>query len=141
MNRGYESSDNFSNMFEYMNSCQHSSSESINELDTTEESNNIHEPESEPEPEPEPEPENISNNIISDDKDYCTITQEIPIPIKKSLLQRETQFNGMSAHDLYGLTPTLTKYRNIIEENAQNIGSLITKYYQEVEYNLSPYNK
>ena len=75
MNRGYESSDNFSNMFEYMNSCQHSSSESINELDTTEESNNIHEPESEPEPEPEPEPENISNNIISDDKDYFTITQ------------------------------------------------------------------
>ena len=131
MNRGYESSDNFSNMFEYMNSCQHSSSESINELETTDESNNIH----------EPEPESRSNSITSDDMDYCTITREIPIPIKKSMRKRETMFNGISAFDLQGLTPTPTKYRNMIEENAQNIGSLITKYYEEVEYNLSPYNK
>ena len=131
MNRGYESSDNFSNMFEYMNSCQHSSSESINELDTTEESNNIHEP--------EPEPESRSNSITSDDMDYCTITREIPIPIKKSMRKRETMFNGMSAFDLQGLTPTPTKYRNMIEENAQHVGSLIKKYYEEVEFNLSPY--
>ena len=129
MNRGYESSDNFSNMFEYMNSCQHSSSESINELDTTEESNNIH----------EPEPESRSNSITSDDMDYCTITREIPIPIKKSIRKRETMFNGMSAFDLQGLTPTPTKYRNMIEENTQHVGSLIKKYYEEVEFNLSPY--
>ena len=131
MNHRNESSDNFSNMFEYMNSCQHSSSESINELETTDESNNIH----------EPEPESRSNSITSDDMDYCTITREIPIPIKKSMRKRETMFNGISAFDLQGLTPTPTKYRNMIEENAQNIGSLITKYYEEVEYNLSPYNK
>ena len=131
MNNKHESSDNFSNIFEYMNSCQHSSSESINKLDTTEESNNIH----------EPEQESRSNSITSDDMDYCTITREIPIPIKKSIIKRETMFNGMSAFDLQGLTPTPTKYRNMIEENAQNIGSLITKYYEEVEYNLSPYNK
>ena len=131
MNHRHESSDNFSNIFEYMNSCQHSSSESINELETTDESNNIH----------EPEPESRSNSITSDDMDYCTITREIPIPIKKSMRKRETMFNGISAFDLQGLTPTPTKYRNMIEENAQNIGSLITKYYEEVEYNLSPYNK
>mgnify|MGYP005654280657 FL=1 len=129
MNRGYESSDNFSNMFEYMNSCQHSSSESINELDTTEESNNIH----------EPEPESRSNSVTSDDIDYCTITREIPIPIKKSMRKRETMFNGMSSFDLQGLTPTPTKYGNMIEENAQHVGSLIKKYYEEVEFNLSPY--
>jgi len=129
MNHRHESSDNFSNMFEYMNSCQHSSSESINELDTTEESNNIH----------EPEPESRSNSITSDDMDYCTITREIPIPIKKSMRKRETMFNGMSAFDLQGLTPTPTKYRNMIEENAQHVGSLIQKYYEEVEFNLSPY--
>jgi hypothetical protein len=129
MNHGYESSDNFSNMFEYMNSCQHSSSESINELDTTEESNTIH----------EPEPESRSNSITSDDMDYCTITREIPIPIKKSMRKRETMFNGMSAFDLQGLTPTPTKYRNMIEENTQHVGSLIKKYYEEVEFNLSPY--
>lgn len=129
MNHGYESSDNFSNIFEYMNSCQHSSSESINELDTTEESNTIH----------EPEPESRSNSITSDDMDYCTITREIPIPIKKSMRKRETMFNGMSAFDLQGLTPTPTKYRNMIEENTQHVGSLIKKYYEEVEFNLSPY--
>ena len=129
MNHGYESSDNFSNIFEYMNSCQHSSSESINELDTTKESNTIH----------EPEPESRSNSITSDDMDYCTITREIPIPIKKSMRKRETMFNGMSAFDLQGLTPTPTKYRNMIEENAQHVGSLIQKYYEEVEFNLSPY--
>ena len=129
MNHRHESSDNFSNIFEYMNSCQHSSSESINELDTTEESNNIH----------EPEPESRSNSITSDDMDYCTITREIPIPIKKSMRKRETMFNGMSAFDLQGLTPTPTKYRNMIEENAQHVGSLIQKYYEEVEFNLSPY--
>ena len=133
MNHRHESSDNFSNIFEYMNSCQHSSSESINKLDTTEESNNIHEP--------EPEPESRSNSVTSDDIDNCTITHKIPIPIKFPKRKRETMCNGMSAHDLYGLTPTHTKYRNMIEENAQNIGSLITKYYEEVEYNLSPYNK
>ena len=131
MNHGYESSDNFSNMFEYMNSCQHSSSESINELDTTEESNNIHEP--------EPEPESRSNSVTSDDMDYCIITREIPIPIKKSMRKRETMFNGMSAFDLQGLIPTPTKYRNMIEENTQHVGSLIKKYYEEVEFNLSPY--
>lgn len=131
MNRGYESSENFSNMFEYMNSCQHSSSESINELDTTEESNNIHEP--------EPEPESRSNSVTSDDMDYCIITREIPIPIKKSMRKRETMFNGMSAFDLQGLTPTPTKYCNMIEENTQHVGSLIKKYYEEVEFNLSPY--
>ena len=135
MNHRHESSDNFSNIFEYMNSCQHSSSESINELDTTEESNNIHEPE----PEPEPEPESRSNSITSDDMDYCTITREIPIPIKKSMRKRETMFYGMSAFDLQGLTPTPTKYGNMIEENAQHVGSLIKKYYEEVEFNLSPY--
>lgn len=129
MNHGYESSDNFSNIFEYMNSCQHSSSESINELDTTKESNTIH----------EPEPESRSNSITSDDMDYCTITREIPIPIKKSMRKRETMFNGMSAFDLQGLTPTPTKYRNMIEENTQHVGSLIQKYYEEVEFNLSPY--
>ena len=129
MNHRHESSDNFSNIFEYMNSCQHSSSESINELDTTEESNTIH----------EPEPESRSNSITSDDMDYCTITREIPIPIKKSMRKRETMFNGMSAFDLQGLTPTPTKYRNMIEENTQHVGSLIKKYYEEVEFNLSPY--
>ena len=127
MNHRHESSDNFSNIFEYMNSCQHSSSESINKLDTTEESNNIHEPE------PEPESRSNSNSVTSDDIDNCTITHKIPIPIKFPKRKRETMCNGMSAHDLYGLTPTPTKYRNMIEENAQNIGSLITKYYEEVE--------
>ena len=33
MKHGYESSDNFANVLEYMNSCQHNSSESINELE------------------------------------------------------------------------------------------------------------
>ena len=37
MNHRYDSSANFSTMLDYMNSCQHSSSESINELDTTQE--------------------------------------------------------------------------------------------------------
>ena len=132
MNHRHESSDNFSNIFEYMNSCQHSSSESINELDTTnEEFKIIH----------EPEPESRSNSVTSADIDNCTITHEIPIPIEFPKRKRETMCNGMSAHDLYGLTPTPTKYRNMIEENAQNIGSLITKYYEQVEYKLSLYSK
>ena len=136
MEHKYESSENFSNMLEYMNSCMHSSSESINELDKT-----VEESEIEFEPEPEPEPESRSNSIISDDKDYCTITQEIPIPIKKSLIQREAQIDEMFAFDLRDLTPTPTKYSNMINENVQNIGSLITKYYEQVEYKLSPYSK
>ena len=131
MNHRHESSDNFSNIFEYMNSCQHSSSESINKLDTTEESNNIH----------EPEPESRSNSITSEDIYNCTITHEIPIPTPPQRRTRETTYNGMSVRDSYGLTPTPTKHRKFLEETAQNIGSLITKYYEQVEYKLSPYSK
>lgn len=132
MNREYESTENFSNMLEYINSCQHSSSESINELDKTIEESVM---------ESMFEPDSRSNSIMSDDIDYCTITQKIPIPIKTPRREREAQFNGMSAFDLRDLTPTPTKYSNMINENVQNIGSLITKYYEQVEYKLSPYSK
>jgi hypothetical protein len=132
MNREYESTENFSNMLEYINSCQHSSSESINELDKTIEESVM---------EPDFEPDSRSNSIMSDDIDYFTITQKIPIPIKTPRREREVQFNGMFTFDLHELTPTPTKYSNMINENVRHIDSLIQKYYQEVEYNLSPYNK
>jgi len=140
MKHGYESSENFSNMLEYMNSCQHSSSESINELDTTtiEEPVIIHESNISSQ---KPEPESRSNSVTSDDIDNCTITHKIPIPIPIQKRTRETTYNCVSVRDSYGLTPTPTKHRKFLEETAQNIGSIITKYYEQVEYNLSPYNK
>jgi len=139
MKHGFESSDNFSNMLEYMNSCQHSSSESINELDTTiEEPVIIHESNISSQ---KPDPESRSNSVTSDDIDNCTITHEIPIPTPPQRRTRETTYNGMSVRDSYGLTPTPTKHRKFLEETAQNIGSLITKYYEQVEYKLSPYSK
>lgn len=141
MKHGFESSDNFSNIFEYMNSCQHSSSESINELDTTtEESKIIHESNISSQ---KPDPESRSNSVTSDDIDNCTITHKIPIPTPIQRRTRESTYNHMSVCDSYGLTPTPTptKHRKFLEETAQNIGSLITKYYEQVEYKLSPYSK
>jgi len=132
MKHGFESSDNFSNIFEYMNSCQHSS-ESINELDTTTEEPNISSQ--------KPDPESRSNSVTSDDIDNYTITHKIPIPTPIQRRTRETTYNRMSVRDSYILTPTPTKHRKFLEETAQNIGSLITKYYEQVEYKLSPYSK
>ena len=139
MKHGFESSDNFSNMFEYMNSCQHSSSENINELDTTtEEPIIIHESNISSQ---KPDPESRSNSVTSDDIDNYTITHKIPIPTPIQRRTRETTYNCVSVRDSYILTPTPTKHRKFLEETAQNIGSLITKYYEQVEYKLSPYSK
>ena len=116
-----------------------SSSESINELDTTqEEPIIIHESNISYQ---KPDPESRSNSVTSDDIDNCTITHKIPIPTSIQRRTRETTYNGMSVRDSYGLTPTPTKHRKFLEETAQNIGSLITKYYEEVGFNLSPYSK
>jgi len=133
MKPGFESSDNFSNMFDYMNSCQHGSSESINELDTTIEESNISSQ--------KPDPESRSNSVTSDDIDNYTTTRKIPIPTSIQRRERETTYNCVYACDSYRLTPTPTKHRKFLEETAQSIGSLITKYYEQVEYKLSPYSK
>ena len=126
MKHGYESSDNFANVLEYMNSCQHNSSESINELEYNE---------------PELEPESRSNSITSDDIEYRRASESIPIPLPNATRKRETICNGLSALDLHNLTPTPTKHRKILEENANNIGSLINLYYEDIEHKISPYSK
>ena len=126
MKHGYESSDNFANVLEYMNSCQHNSSESINELEYNE---------------PELEPESRSNSITSDDIEYRRASESIPIPLPNATRKRETMWNGLSALDLHNLTPTPTKHRKILEENANNIGSLINLYYEDIEHKISPYSK
>ena len=124
MKHGYESSDNFANVLEYMNSCQHKSSESINELDTS-----------------GTDPESRSNSITSDDIEYRRASELIPIPLPNATRKRETMCNGLSALDLHNLTPTPTKHRKILEENANNIGSLINLYYEDIEHKISPYSK
>ena len=126
MKHGYESSDNFANVLEYMNSCQHNSSESINELEYNE---------------PELEPESRSNSITSDDIEYRRASELIPIPLPNAIRKRETMCNGLSALDLHNLTPTPTKHRKILEENANNIGSLINLYYEDIVHKISPYSK
>jgi hypothetical protein len=126
MKHGYESSDNFANVLEYMNSCQHNSSESINELEYNE---------------PELEPESRSNSITSDDIEYRRASELIPIPLPNAIRKRETMCNGLSALDLHNLTPTPTKHRKILEENANNIGSLINLYYEDIDHKISPYSK
>jgi hypothetical protein len=124
MKHGYESSDNFANVLEYMNSCQHKSSEGINELDTS-----------------GTDPESRSNSITSDDIEYRRASESIPIPLPNATRKRETMWNGLSALDLHNLTPTPTKHRKILEENANNIGSLINLYYEDIEHKISPYSK
>mgnify|MGYP005987939391 CR=1 FL=1 len=124
MKHGYESSDNFANVLEYMNNCQHSRSESVNELDT-----NV------------PEPESRSNSVTSDDIDNRIASELIPIPLPNAIRKRETMCNGLSALDLHNLTPTPTKHRKILEENVNNIGSLINLYYEGIEHKMSPYSK
>ena len=126
MKHGYESSDNFANVLEYMNSCQHNSSESINELEYNE---------------PELEPESRSNSVTSDDIDNRIASELIPIPLPNAIRKRETMCNGLSALDLHNLTPTPTKHRKILEENANNIGSLINLYYEDIDHKISPYSK
>mgnify|MGYP000014424258 CR=1 FL=1 len=134
MKPGFESSDNFANVLEYMNSCQHSSSESINELE-------YNEPELGLELELELEPESRSNSVTSDDIDNRRATELIPIPLPNATRKRETMCNGLSALDLHNLTPTPTKHKKILEENMNNIGSLINLYYEGIEHKMSPYSK
>ena len=124
MKHGYESSDNFANVLEYMNSSQHKSSEGINELDTS-----------------GTDPESRSNSITSDDIEYRRASESIPIPLPNAIRKRETMCNGLSALDLHNLTPTPTKHWKILEENANNIGSLINLYYEDIEHKISPYSK
>ena len=133
MNRGYESSDNFSNMLEYMNSYQHSSSESINELDTTQkESKNISQLDTdELYCELEQEYGCRNNSIMSEDKDYI-ITSTIPIP-------PPTPIN--IENKVYDTTSITKLCHKLSTETSNTIGSLITKYYEEVGFNLSPYSK
>ena len=130
MKHGFESSDNFANVLEYMNSCQHSSSESINELEYNEPDLGL-----------ELEPESRSNSVTSDDIDNRRATELIPIPLPNATRKRETMCNGLSALDLHNLTPTPTKHRKILEANANNIGSLIDLYYESIEHKMSPYSK
>jgi len=127
MKHGYESSDNFANVLEYMNSCQHNSSESINELEYN--------------TEPELEPESRSNSVTSDDIDNRIASELIPIPLPNAIRKRETMCNGLSALDLHNLTPTPTKHKKILEESANTIGSLINLYYDSIEHKISPYSK
>jgi hypothetical protein len=124
MKHGYESADNFANVFEYMNNGQHSSSESINELRGS-----------------VSEPDSRSNSVTSEDIDTRSKTERIPIPAPNNMRKRETMYNGMSALESRGLTPTPTKYRNLLEENVKNVGSLINLYYEDVKNKISPYNK
>lgn len=133
MNRGYESSDNFSNMLEYLNSCHHSSSESINELDTTqEESNNISQLDTdELYCELEQEYDCRNNSTMSEDKDYI-ITSTIPIP-------SPTPIN--IENKVYDTTSIPKLCHKLSTETSNTIGTLITKYYEEVGFNLSLYNK
>ena len=133
MNHGYESSDNFSNMLEYLNNCQHSSSESINELNTTqEESNNINKLDADDlYCELEQEYDSINNSTMNEDKDSI-ITSTIPIPNITSINKKD------KVHDITSIPKH--KYK-ITAETPSTVGSLITKYYEEVEFNLSPYNK
>jgi len=132
MKPGFESSDNFANVLEYMNSCQHSSSESINELEYNEPELGL---------ELELEPESRSNSVTSDDIDNRRATELIPIPLPNATRKRETMCNGLSALDLHNLTPTPTKHKKILEENMNNIGSLINLYYEGIEHKMSPYSK
>jgi len=132
MKPGFESSDNFANVLEYMNSCQHSSSESINELEYNEPELGL---------ELELEPESRSNSVTSDDIDNRRATELIPIPLPNATRKRETMCNGLSALDLQNLTPTPTKHKKILEENMNNIGSLINLYYEGIEHKMSPYSK
>lgn len=123
MKHGFESSDNFANVLEYMNSCQHSSSESINELEYN------------------TEPESRSNSVTSEDIDNRIASELIPIPLPNAIRKRETMCNGLSALDLHNLTPTPTKHKKILEESANTIGSLINLYYDSIEHKMSPYSK
>lgn len=123
MKHGFESSDNFANVLEYMNNCQHSSSESINELEYN------------------TEPESRSNSVTSEDIDNRIASELIPIPLPNAIRKRETMCNGLSALDLHNLTPTPTKHKKILEESANTIGSLINLYYDSIEHKMSPYSK
>ena len=133
MNHGYESSDNFSNMLEYLNSCYHSSSESISELNTTqEESNNISQLDAdELYCELEQEHESRNSSTMSEDKDYI-ITYTIPIP-------PPTPIN--IENKVYDTTSIPKLCHKLSAETSNTIGTLITKYYEEIGFNLSLYNK
>lgn len=130
MNHGYESSDNFSNMLEYLNSCYHSSSESISELNTTqEESNNISQLDAD---ELYCELEQEHDSSTMSEYKNSIITSTIPIP-SPTPINRENK--------VYDVTSIPKHNYKISEETPSTIGSLITKYYEEVGFNLSQYNK
>lgn len=123
MKSTFDSSDNFSNSFEYMKylNNKNRSSESITEIQSN-----------------SSEHKSRNNSLVEDDYMYYegysdeevrrNTTKTVPIPIR----QRETTFEGTSILDARYLTPTPTFYMEQLKDNMVIIKELVNEKLQNV---------
>jgi hypothetical protein len=123
MRKAIDSSDNFSNTFDYIQylNNQNKSSESITEIQST-----------------SSEHKSRNNSLVendymyyegySDDEVKRNTTKTVPIPIR----QRETTFEGTSILDARYLTPTPTFYMEQLQDNMLIIKDLVNEKLQNV---------
>ena len=107
MKSGHESSEDFSNVLEYMNNDYEHRSESVDEIELSSSG-----------------PESCSNSITEDECysiGHYILSDKIQIPPPTIVRKRETNYDGTSILDLRYLTPTPTKYYNQLHENMKII--------------------